>query len=78
MSGRKSQVLVYLHKIANKFLSSSVFSFTITIVVRNNSSPSHFVSFCDPYSVRACAALIDDFYKIAVQDVVKSSGPLNP
>lgn len=60
-------------------LSSSIFSLaSIIILVRNDCLPLPVVSLPDPYSVRAYASLIDDFYKIAVQDVVESSGSVNP
>lgn len=74
--GRKSEVLAYAN-LQTKFCAVQYFLWPLLFWIGITPLPS-FVSFCDPSSDRACAALIDDFCKIAVQDVMESSGPVYP
>lgn len=73
---KKSEVLPY-ENLQTKFCPVQYLPWPFLVLDRNNSLPS-FVSFCDPYSDRVCATVTDDFYKIALLDVMESSVPVYP
>lgn len=75
-SGRKSEVLAYA-SLQTKFCPVQYFLWPLLFWTGITPLPS-FASFYNPYSDRACVASIGDFYKIAVQDVMESSGPVYP